>query len=118
MRKKRSLVIAPFDAIGKPVLDAVRRSLLELGVDVYKFDNIAPGASWAQEITAAVLPSRWACTLSSHWGCTPVRLPPEVVPLPSYPRCVPGSTSRYCEERALARPNRTLGNVALSLDAK
>jgi hypothetical protein len=54
MRKTRSLVIAPFDAAGARVLDAVRRALLELNVEVFRFDNIEPGASWANAITDAI----------------------------------------------------------------
>jgi len=51
MRKLRSLVITPIDAAGRRVNDAVRRALLELGVEVARFDDIAPGASWANAIT-------------------------------------------------------------------
>src|SRR5712691_3494936 len=54
MRKTRSLVIAPFDAAGTRVLDAVRRALEEIGVEVFRFDNIAAGALWANAITDAV----------------------------------------------------------------
>ena len=54
MRKTRSLVIAPFDAAGDCVLDAVRHALMNLDVEVFRFDNIAPGASWANAITNAV----------------------------------------------------------------
>jgi len=54
MRRTRSLVIAPFDAAGARVLDAVRRALEELGVEVSRFDNISAGASWANAITDAV----------------------------------------------------------------
>lgn len=54
MRQLRSLVIAPFDAAGQRVLDAVARALRELGVEVFSFDNVAPGASLANAITDAV----------------------------------------------------------------
>jgi hypothetical protein len=56
MTKRRSLglVIVPFDAAGQRILDAVRRALEEVGVEVFRFDNISPGASWANAITDAV----------------------------------------------------------------
>jgi hypothetical protein len=54
MRKPRGLVIAPFDAAGARVLDAVRRALLDLDVEVFRFDNIKPGASFANAITDAI----------------------------------------------------------------
>ncbi len=54
MKRTRSLVIAPFDAAGERVLDAVRRALLELGVEVFSFGNIAPGASLVNAITDAI----------------------------------------------------------------
>jgi hypothetical protein len=54
VRSPRSLVIAPFDAAGRRILDAVRRALMELGVEVARLDNIAPGASWANAITDAI----------------------------------------------------------------
>ena len=54
MRKTRGLVVAPFDAAGKRVLDAVRPALHDLGVEVQRFDDIAPGASWANAITEAM----------------------------------------------------------------
>jgi len=54
MKKTRSLVIAPFDAAGKRVLDAVRRALVDLGVEVFRFDDIAVGAAWANAITDAM----------------------------------------------------------------
>lgn len=53
-RRTRSLVIAPLDAAGARVLDAVRRALTDIGVEVFRFDNIAAGASWANAITDAV----------------------------------------------------------------
>jgi len=54
MRRIRSLVVTPFDAAGQRVLDAVSRGLLELGVEVFRFDNIEPGASSANAFTDAV----------------------------------------------------------------
>src|SRR5947209_17712509 len=54
MRKTRSLVITPFDSAGTRVLDAVRRALEEIGVEVFRFDDIGPGALWANAITDAV----------------------------------------------------------------
>lgn len=54
MRRIRSLVITPFDAAGARILDAVRRALEEIGVEVFRFDNIAAGALWANAITDAV----------------------------------------------------------------
>jgi len=54
MRRTRSLVITPFDAAGARVLDAVRRALEELGVEVFRFENIPAGASLANAITDAV----------------------------------------------------------------
>ena len=54
-RKIRTLIITPFDASGRRVLDAVRRALLELGVDVAQPDEVAvPGALWANAITDAI----------------------------------------------------------------
>jgi hypothetical protein len=53
-RKTRSLIIAPFDAAGARVLDAVRRALEDIGVEVFRFDHIAAGALWANAITDAV----------------------------------------------------------------
>ena len=54
MRKTRSLVITPFDAAGRRVLDAVRRALEDIGVEVFRFDDISAGASWVNAITDAV----------------------------------------------------------------
>jgi hypothetical protein len=54
IRKSRSLIIAPFDAAGARVQDAVRRALEDIGVEVFRFDNIAAGALWANAITDAV----------------------------------------------------------------
>ena len=54
MRRIRSLVIAPFDAAGVRVVDAVRRALEELRVEVFRFDDISAGASWVNAITDAV----------------------------------------------------------------
>jgi hypothetical protein len=54
MRKIRSLVITPLDAAGQRVHDSVRRALQELDVEVFRFDNIEPGASLANAITDAV----------------------------------------------------------------
>jgi hypothetical protein len=54
MRKVRSLVITPFDAAGARVLDTVRRALEDIGVEVFRFDEIAAGALWANAITDAV----------------------------------------------------------------
>jgi len=53
-RKTRGLVIAPFDAAGRRVLDAVRRALEEIEIEVFRLDNIAAGALWANAITDAV----------------------------------------------------------------
>jgi len=54
MRKPHGLVIAPFDAAGKRVLDSVRGALEDLGVEVFRFDNFVPGASYANALTDAV----------------------------------------------------------------
>ena len=54
VRRTRSLVITPFDAAGARVLDAVRRALEDIGVEVFRFDEIAAGALWANAITDAV----------------------------------------------------------------
>ncbi len=54
IRKTRGLVITPFDAAGRRVLDAVRRALEEIHVEVFRMDDIAPGAVWANAITDAV----------------------------------------------------------------
>jgi hypothetical protein len=55
VRKPRSLVITPFDASGRRILDAVRRALIELDVEVARLDDIAkPGALWANAITDAI----------------------------------------------------------------
>jgi hypothetical protein len=53
MRKTRTLVIAPFGAAGERVLDTVRSALRDLSVEVFRFDNIAPGALWANAITGS-----------------------------------------------------------------
>ena len=53
-KRTRSLVIAPFDAAGARVLDAVRSALEHIGVEVFRLDNIAAGALWANAITDAV----------------------------------------------------------------
>lgn len=54
MRRTRSLVITPFDASGARLLDALRRALEEIGVEVFRFDHVSAGASWANAITDAV----------------------------------------------------------------
>jgi hypothetical protein len=54
MKRPRSLVIVPFDAAGARVLDSVRRALEEIGVDVFRLDDISAGASWANAVTDAV----------------------------------------------------------------
>ena len=54
MRRTRGLVITPFDAPGRRVLDAVRRALEEIGVEVFRVDDIAAGAVWANAITDAM----------------------------------------------------------------
>lgn len=53
-RRARSVVITPFDAAGARVLDAVRRALEEIGVEVFRFDQITAGALWANAITDAM----------------------------------------------------------------
>ena len=55
MKKTQVLVIAPFDAQGARVLDALRFALEDIGVQVFRFDErISAGASWANAITDAV----------------------------------------------------------------
>jgi hypothetical protein len=66
MRKTRGLVIAPFDAPGARVLDAVRRALEDVGVEVFRFDHISPGALWANAITDAVRSSDFLVVDVTH----------------------------------------------------
>jgi ABC-type branched-subunit amino acid transport system substrate-binding protein len=54
MRKKRSLIITPFDSAGKEVHNVVSDALESIGVEVFKFDDIAAGASWANAVTDAI----------------------------------------------------------------
>lgn len=54
MRKKRSLIIAPHDMAGQRIVETVRRALQDQGIEVIRFDNIAPGASWANAFTDAM----------------------------------------------------------------
>ena len=55
MRKTRGLVLVPFDAAGDRVLDAVRRALEDIGVQVLRFSKeVVPGAVWANAITEGV----------------------------------------------------------------
>jgi len=54
MRRTRGLVITPFDAPGRRVLATVRRALEEIGVEVFRVDDIAAGAVWANAITDAM----------------------------------------------------------------
>jgi hypothetical protein len=54
MKKTRGLVITPFDAAGRRVLDAVHSALEEIGVQVFRLDNIQAGALWANAVTDAV----------------------------------------------------------------
>jgi nucleoside 2-deoxyribosyltransferase len=54
MRKPRGVVIAPFDAIGQKVGSAVRRSLQKLGVETFYFEELQPGASWANAVSDAI----------------------------------------------------------------
>jgi hypothetical protein len=54
MRKPRGVVIAPFDAAGRRVGSAVSQSLQELGVEIFYFDQLQPGASWANAISEAI----------------------------------------------------------------
>jgi hypothetical protein len=55
MRRTRSLLISPFEDYRGPVLKALSDALSEIGVEVLRFDEeVNPGASWANVITAAV----------------------------------------------------------------
>jgi nucleoside 2-deoxyribosyltransferase len=54
MSKARSLIIAPFDAAGQRVLDAVRRALAELDIEVFRFDDVPKGTLLTNAITDAV----------------------------------------------------------------
>ena len=55
MPQPRSFVIAPFDASGKRVHDAVQRALKEVGVSVFRADHaIQPGAPWVNAVTNAI----------------------------------------------------------------
>lgn len=54
MSRIRAAVITPFDAGAKRVLGTVTRTLQELGVDVFSFENIAPGASLANSIADSI----------------------------------------------------------------
>lgn len=54
MTDVRSLVIAPLHAEGQGVLDAVGRGLDELGIHVFRLDDITAGASWANAVTDAI----------------------------------------------------------------
>jgi nucleoside 2-deoxyribosyltransferase len=54
MRTAKSLIIVPFDEHGEQVLHSLRGALEEIGVDVFRLDNIRPGASWANAVTDAI----------------------------------------------------------------
>jgi TIR domain len=54
MHKSRGLVITPLDEAGRKVAIAVRRALHELGIESYNFDEMKPGASWANAISDAI----------------------------------------------------------------
>ena len=54
MRKPRGVVIAPFDAVGQKVGSAVRRTLQKLGVETFYFEELQPGASWANAVSDAI----------------------------------------------------------------
>jgi nucleoside 2-deoxyribosyltransferase len=54
MRKPRGVVITPFDTASQRVGAAVRHSLQELGVEIFYFDELQPGASWANAVSDAI----------------------------------------------------------------
>jgi hypothetical protein len=54
MRRPRGVVITPSDEAGQKVGLAVRHVLQELGVETYYFDEVRPGASWANAISDAI----------------------------------------------------------------
>ena len=54
MRETRGLVLAPSDAMNKPVVSAIRESLGELGVQVYRFDDLTPGVHLTNAVLDAV----------------------------------------------------------------
>ncbi len=54
MRKPRGVVITPFDETGQRVGSAVRHGLQALGVEIFYFDELHPGASWANAVSDAI----------------------------------------------------------------
>ena len=54
MRKPRGVVITPFDETGQRVGSAVRHGLQALGVEIFYFDELRPGASWANAVSDAI----------------------------------------------------------------
>lgn len=54
MRTAKSLVIVPFDKQGKDLLHSLESALEEMGVEVFRFDDIPPGAIWANAINDAI----------------------------------------------------------------
>ena len=54
MSKIRATIIVPFDAAGKRVQDAIARTLRESGIDIFRLDDIPPGASWMNAIKNAI----------------------------------------------------------------
>lgn len=54
MSKVRAAVIAPFDDGAKRVLDTISRTLQDLGVEVFSFENFASGATLANAIADSI----------------------------------------------------------------
>jgi hypothetical protein len=44
MRQLKSLVLTPFDPPGRRVQDTVTRALSELGISVFRFEDVEAGA--------------------------------------------------------------------------
>jgi hypothetical protein len=54
MKRPRSVVIAPFDSRADGVVDAARRALTNIGVDVFSFDDLSGGSAWGTAILDAI----------------------------------------------------------------
>jgi nucleoside 2-deoxyribosyltransferase len=53
-RKPRSLILAPFSPPGRRIRETLDRALEEIGIEVFKFEDIGPGAQLAYAIQDAI----------------------------------------------------------------
>ncbi len=53
----KGLVIAPFDNLGNQLREVVQQAFSDIGIAIFRLDDLRPGAVWVNAVTDAIMAS-------------------------------------------------------------